>query len=57
VLGGASMPSVLVEAGFLSNKSDADYLKSTRGQYDIAEAIFNSVKSFKTYYDTVIESD
>lgn len=57
VLVGASMPSVLVEAGFLSNKSDADYLKSTRGQYDIAEAIFNSVKSFKTYYDTVIESD
>jgi len=57
VLVGASMPSVLVEAGFLSNKNDADYLKSTRGQHDIAEAIFNAVKSFKVYYDTVIESD
>lgn len=57
VLVGASMPSVLVEAGFLSNKNDAEYLKSTRGQYDIAEAVFNAVKSFKFYYDTVIESD
>ncbi|MFO7445113.1 MAG: N-acetylmuramoyl-L-alanine amidase, partial [Ignavibacteriaceae bacterium] len=29
VLVGASMPSVLIETGFLSNKKDADYLKSS----------------------------
>src|SRR5690606_24568387 len=30
VLVGASMPSVLIETGFLSNKNDADYLKSSK---------------------------
>lgn len=57
VLVGASMPSVLIETGFLSNKKDADYLKSLKGQNDIAGAIFKAVKSFKEYYEKMMETD
>ncbi|GAB6282144.1 MAG: hypothetical protein STSR0008_08880 [Ignavibacterium sp.] len=57
VLVGASMPSVLIETGFISNPSDAQYLKSSTGQNEIAQSIFNAIGSFKTYYDTVFESE
>lgn len=57
VLVGASMPSVLIETGFLSNKKDADYLKSSKGQNEIAGSIFKSVKSFREYYEKVMETE
>ncbi len=57
VLVGASMPSVLIETGFISNPTDAEYLKSSTGKNEIAQAIFNAINSFKTYYDTVFESE
>jgi N-acetylmuramoyl-L-alanine amidase len=57
VLVGASMPSVLIETAFLSNKKDADYLKSSKGQSEIAESIYNAVKKFKDHYQMVMESD
>ncbi|HSP87166.1 MAG TPA: N-acetylmuramoyl-L-alanine amidase, partial [Ignavibacteriaceae bacterium] len=57
VLVGASMPSVLIETGFVSNKNDADYLKSAKGQNEIANAIFKSIKSFKEYYEKVMETE
>lgn len=57
VLVGASMPSVLIESGFLSNKQDADFLKSTKGQEEIASAIFRAIKSYKTYYEKVMEAE
>jgi len=57
VLVGASMPSVLVETGFLSNKKDADYLKSSKGQNEIAGAIFKAIKSFREYYEKMMEAE
>lgn len=57
VLVGASMPSVLIECGYVTNKKDSDYLKSKTGQAEIAEAIFNSIKNFKSYYDSIIEAE
>jgi N-acetylmuramoyl-L-alanine amidase len=51
VLVGASMPSVLIETGFLSNYHDADILKSQKGQEAIAKAIFEAVKRFKAEYE------
>jgi N-acetylmuramoyl-L-alanine amidase len=57
VLVGAAMPSVLIETGFLSNRKDANYLKSSKGQKNIAEAIFNSIKSFKEYYEKVMQTE
>ncbi|MGE5353529.1 MAG: N-acetylmuramoyl-L-alanine amidase [Acidobacteriota bacterium] len=56
VLVGASMPSVLVETGFLSNRKDAEYLNSKQGQGNIAESIYKAIKSFKSDYDKVIQA-
>ncbi len=54
VLVGASMPSVLIETGFLSNKNDEAYLTSSKGQTEIAHSIFNSIKKYKEFYDKEI---
>ncbi|MEW6508713.1 MAG: N-acetylmuramoyl-L-alanine amidase [Bacteroidota bacterium] len=51
VLVGASMPGVLIETGFLSNRKDEAYLNSTKGQNEIARSILNSVIKYKDYYD------
>ena len=51
VLVGASMPGVLIETGFLSNKSDEAFLKSKKGQLNIANSIFQAIKKYKKYYD------
>ncbi|MCX7797194.1 MAG: N-acetylmuramoyl-L-alanine amidase [Melioribacter sp.] len=55
VLVGASMPSVLIETGYLSNKRDEEYLRSSKGQLEIAKAIFNAIKKFKEFYDKEVE--
>lgn len=57
VLVGASMPSVLIESGFLSNKKDAEYLKSSNGQTQIANSVFNAIKGFKSYYEKMMEAE
>lgn len=51
VLVGASMPSVLIETGFLSNEKDAEYLSGKSGQTAIAASIFSAVKAYKEVYD------
>ena len=48
VLRQSSMPSVLVETGFLSNQAEANYLKSEAGQHVIASSIFDAFRKFKT---------
>ncbi|RPI76571.1 MAG: N-acetylmuramoyl-L-alanine amidase, partial [Ignavibacteriales bacterium] len=57
VLVGASMPSVLIETGFLSNKNDEKYLKSAKGQNDIAGAIFKAIENFREYYEKVMQTE
>lgn len=54
VLVGASMPNVLVEVGYLSNKKEEKELKSAEGQKKIAEALFQSIKEYKTVYEQAI---
>jgi N-acetylmuramoyl-L-alanine amidase len=51
VLVGASMPSVLVETGFLSNRKDEAYLNSRKGQQTIANTIYKSIVKYRKYYD------
>jgi len=51
VLVGASMPTMLIETGYLSNKSDEEYLNSSKGQNDIAKAIYKAVRLYKFDYD------
>jgi len=41
------MPSVLIEIGFLTNRREEDYLNSSYGQNEIANAIFQSIKAYK----------
>jgi N-acetylmuramoyl-L-alanine amidase len=51
VLVGASMPSVLVECGYLSNARDEIYLKSEKGQNEIANSIYKAIRLYKFDYD------
>lgn len=57
VLVGASMPGILFEAGYLSNRSDERYLKSYKGQAEIARLMFNSIKTYKKYYENVMKQE
>jgi len=47
VLWKTSMPSVLVETGFISNKEDRDFISSKTGQVYLASAIFRAFRDFK----------
>ncbi|GAB4286130.1 MAG: hypothetical protein Kow0098_00930 [Ignavibacteriaceae bacterium] len=57
VLVGASMPGVLIETGFISNPDDAAYLKSEKGQTEVAKSIFESIKKFRDYYEKQLDSE
>jgi N-acetylmuramoyl-L-alanine amidase len=47
VLWKTSMPSVLIETGFISNPQEEKYLISEQGQNDIALSIFNAFTNYK----------
>jgi N-acetylmuramoyl-L-alanine amidase len=47
VLKATSMPSVLLEIGFLSNREEENYLKTDNGKQKIAESIFNGFTEYK----------
>jgi N-acetylmuramoyl-L-alanine amidase len=51
VLWSASMPSVLVELGYVTNPQEARFLASDRGQTDLASALFRAVRKYKTEYN------
>lgn len=52
VLWRTTMPSVLVEIGFLSNASDCNVLKDKNKRDQIATRIFNAFVQFKSQYDS-----
>jgi len=52
VILGASMPSVLIETGYLSDINDEKYLSSEKGQNDVAYALFNAFLSYKILYES-----
>ena len=51
VLVGASMPNVLIETGFLSNKKEANQLNKSYYRSKIAESIFDAIVEFKEAYE------
>lgn len=55
VLYNCSMPSVLIETGFITNSEEEKYLMSEEGQSLIASAIYRAVKKYK--YTVEHESD
>jgi N-acetylmuramoyl-L-alanine amidase len=53
VLYKTAMPGILIELGFLSNSVDEAYLKSEKGQNQLALAIFNAFNAYKTKHDAM----
>lgn len=51
VLVGASMPNVLVESAYLSNRADERMLKGSAGQQRIAEALLKALQQYKSEYE------
>ncbi len=56
VLVGASMPSVLVEVGYLSNPDEERFLASSQGQQQIAESIFKAVERYGKDYENMFDT-
>jgi N-acetylmuramoyl-L-alanine amidase len=56
VLVGASMPNVLIEVGFLTNKSEANLLGKSSYRLKIAKAIFTALVEFKNKYESALIS-
>lgn len=51
VLRKTSMPSVLVELGYISNRQEENYLGSADGQNALAEALYEAFSRYKRSYD------
>ncbi len=47
VLWKTSMPSILVETGFLTNRSEEDYLQGERGKSQVASALYRAFRDYK----------
>lgn len=52
VLWRTTMPSILVEVGFLSNLEEEKYLKTTEGQEYLASAIFRAFRQYRHTIDS-----
>jgi len=50
VLHNTYMPSVLIEAGFISNPKEGAYLNTTKAQKDIAQNIYVAIVDYKKAY-------
>ncbi len=57
VLVGAAMPSILFETGYVTNNQDSRYMKSEHGQQEIAQSLYQAIRSFKGYYAKEIEAE
>ena len=52
VLQATSMPSILVEIGFISNKEEEEYINSEKGQEEIVEDLVRAFKLYKERMDS-----
>ncbi len=53
VISRTTMPSVLVEIGFLTNNFEEDYLISEKGKNEVAFSIFEAFKNYKQELDVL----
>lgn len=53
VMNRTTMPSVLVELGFLTNREDEDFLHSEKGKVYMASGIFRAFKEYKTIVEQI----
>ena len=49
------MPSVLVETGFLTNKSEGSFLNSSKGQFNMSNAIAKAIINYKQIREASIQ--
>ncbi|WP_169304680.1 N-acetylmuramoyl-L-alanine amidase family protein [Chloroherpeton thalassium] len=56
VLWTPSMPSVLVEAGYITNPREERFLKSKEGQLRVARAIFEGLKKYRSDYEAQLKA-
>ena len=57
VISRVNMPSILIEAGFLTNPKEEDFLNTEIGKEHIASAIFRGFKSYKESVDGTNNSE
>jgi N-acetylmuramoyl-L-alanine amidase len=57
VLGGAAMPAVLIEIGFVSNPREERRLKDSRYRDEIARAVFAGLAEYKRQWDLRARAD
>jgi N-acetylmuramoyl-L-alanine amidase len=51
VLGGAAMPAILIEIGFVTNPREERRLKDSKYRDEIARAIFTGLAEYKRAWD------
>jgi N-acetylmuramoyl-L-alanine amidase len=51
VLGGAAMPAVLIEIGFVTNPKEERRLRDSRYRDEIARSIFDGIAEYKRHWD------
>ena len=51
VLRKTSMPSVLVELGYISNRREEDFMRTSSGQDQLAKALYGAFSRYKRNYD------
>ncbi|NQZ69662.1 MAG: N-acetylmuramoyl-L-alanine amidase, partial [Lentisphaeria bacterium] len=56
VLYKTTMPSVLIETGFLSNKEEEKFLADPDNQTQMAQSMFAAFEEYKEYYDAADQS-
>jgi len=57
VLGGAAMPAILIEVGFVSNPAEERRLRDSRYRDEIARAIANGIAEYKRQWDQAARAD
>jgi N-acetylmuramoyl-L-alanine amidase len=55
VISYTTMPSILVELGFISNKEEEDFMNSQQGKEYLASAIYRAFKEYKEYVGRIKE--
>lgn len=56
VLYKTTMPSVLIETGFLTNPEEENFLADSLNQTKMANSIFTAFEAYKTYYESADQS-